>query len=149
MFIVIVIGSVVIVAQTPVNGTWTADIRTGKHDDGDWNGNSYNYSDLQGLTREQAQNGKVNFRLVREAGTIECEGTFTNGLGSGTFTFTPDAGFIGAMKTRGFDFERSSSKHDNDPEERLFAAATLNVTTALCRRSELGKFWQAGCRGSL
>jgi len=110
------------------------------------NGSSYKYSDLQGLSRQQALgSGAVRFSLVREAGTIECEGTFTDGKGAGTFRFTPNAQFISAMKTRGFDFEKNSSvrfeknssmrKDDDDDEsdasERLFAAATLNVTTAL------------------
>ena len=148
MFIVIVIGSVVIVAQTAVTGTWTADTRTGKEDKEDTgkihlsferrtenghnqNGQSYSYDDIKGLTRDRAENGKVSFRLVREAGTVECEGSFVNGKGSGTFTFTPDAGYVGAMKARGFDFERSASKHDDGIEGKLLSAALLNVTTAL------------------
>ena len=165
MFIVIVIGHIVIVAQNTVTGTWTANTSKYKpakgdkdnDDDHNWNdeqdrddpnkihisferrtangrnqnGSSYNYNDFQGLTRKQAQNGKVNFRLVREAGTVECEGSFINGKGSGTFAFTPDAAFVGAMKARGFDFEKSDSKHDQDPSERLMSAAFINVTTAL------------------
>lgn len=167
MFIIIVIGHVVIVAQNRVTGTWTANIRNDKpakvdkdkDDDNDnWsdkndrddpnnihisfvrrtdngrnqNSNSFQYEDLQGLTKEQTQNGKVNFRLVREAGTIVCEGSFVDGKGSGTFTFTPDQGFITAMSSRGFDFEKQSSKHDDqDPAERLMTAALVNVTTAL------------------
>lgn len=97
------------------------------------NGSSYAYSDLEGLTREQAERGgRVSFRLVREAGIIECEGTFTNGRGSGTFTFTGNQKFVDAMKARGFDFEKSSSeKHHDSTVDRLFGAATLNVTTAI------------------
>ncbi|HVF42314.1 MAG TPA: hypothetical protein VM936_04855 [Pyrinomonadaceae bacterium] len=98
-------------------------------------GSNYDYSELQGLTREQAERGgAVRFSLVREAGTIECEGSFTNGKGSGTFRFTPNAGFVSAMKARGFDFEKEDGRmfgDDRDRENRLFAAATLNVTTAL------------------
>ena len=166
MFIVIVIGNVVIVAQNTVTGTWTANIRNDKpvkvdknkdDDDDNWNdkqdrddpnkihisferrtangrnqnGSSYNYSDLQGLSKEQTQNGKVNFRLVREAGTVDCEGTFVDGKGSGTFTFTPDQGFVAAMRSRGFDFEKQTGKHDQDPVERLMSAAFVNVTVAL------------------
>lgn len=142
--IVIVIGSYVIVAQTAISGEWRADSKQEK--DGkiylsferrtarggrNQNGSNYEYSDLEGLSRDQSQNGKVSFRLVREAGTIECEGTFTDGNGSGTFRFTPNRGFVDAMKSRGFDFEKSAAKHDGDLEERLFAAATLNVTTKL------------------
>lgn len=150
LFIVIVIGNVVIVAQEAVTGTWKADVRSEKDDKENvgkihlsftrrtengrnQNGSSFAYSDLQGLSREQAmQGGKVTFRLVREAGTIDCEGTFADGRGTGTFTFTPDRSFVGAMKAKGFDFEKESIKHGNDDvSEHLMSAAFLNVTTAL------------------
>jgi hypothetical protein len=97
-------------------------------------GQTFDFSELQGLTREQAQgSGPVRFALVREAGRVDLEGSFQNGKGSGTFTFTPDSSFLGAMKSRGFDFENISMR-DGDrgqPEDKLFAAAMLNVTTAL------------------
>jgi hypothetical protein len=147
LFIVIVIGSYVIVAQAPITGTWTANSRnekdtnkinlsferqgangSGRHQVGE----TFDYSDLQGLTREQAQNGRVSFRLVREAGTIACEGTFADGKGSGTFTFTPNQGFVDGMRSRGFDYAKSTSKNgDSDMSDRLFTATALNVTTAL------------------
>jgi hypothetical protein len=97
------------------------------------NGSTFEYSDFQGLSREQAlAGGAVRFSLVREAGTIECEGTFQNGKGSGTFRFTPNAQYVSAMKSRGFDFEAAdgSGKKRSDLNERLFAATTINVTTA-------------------
>ena len=146
--IVIVIGKIVIVAQAPVTGTWTADTRNGKEDKAEnagkihlsferrtehgrnQNGSSYALDDLQGLIREQTRDGKVNFRLVREAGTIECEGSFTNGQGSGTFRFTPNQSYVDAMRSRGFDFEKLS-KHDDGDGDRLLSAALINVTTAL------------------
>lgn len=142
--IIFVIGSYVIVAQSVVTGDWkanTKDEKDGKihisferrtENGKNQHGTSYLYDDLQGLTREQTQNGRVNFRLVREAGTIECEGSFTDGRGSGTFRFTPNSSFVDAMRSRGFDFEKSSSsKHETSLDERLFSAATLDVTTAL------------------
>ena len=95
-------------------------------------GQSFEFSDLQGLTREQALNGgPVSFSLVREAGRIDLEGSFQNGKGSGTFRFTGNPSFISAMKSRGFDFESNPDDEDRDSESRLFAATTLNVTTAL------------------
>jgi hypothetical protein len=97
-------------------------------------GQTYDFADLQGITREQAQgSGPVRFVLVREAGRVELEGSFQSGRGSGTFTFTPDRGFLGAMKSRGFDFETISMRDDHrgEPLDKLFAAAMLNVTTAL------------------
>ncbi|HEY6047049.1 MAG TPA: hypothetical protein VIU65_10630, partial [Pyrinomonadaceae bacterium] len=96
-------------------------------------GHTFAFSELQGLTREQVERGgPVSFSLVREAGTIACEGSFQNGRGTGTFRFTANASFISAMKSRGFDFEKSSRwEHGDGPENRLFSAAALNVTTAL------------------
>src|ERR1041384_1161627 len=133
------------IAQSTMTGEWTATVSTkdpskiqlnlerrtdksGRHQ----MGQSFEFSDLQGLTREQAlSGGTVNFSIVREAGRVDMEGTFQNGKGSGTFRFTGNAGFVSAMKSRGFDFEQSSNTDDRDSEDRLFAATMLNVTTAL------------------
>jgi hypothetical protein len=128
------------VSHTVLTGEWTASIeaksdkiylkferRTGRNGRGTYD-HTYNFSELQGLTREQALgSGPVRFSLVREAGRIDCEGSFQNGEGSGTFRFTGDLGFVSAMKSRGFDFGEPRSDHEN----RLFTATTLNVTTAL------------------
>lgn len=148
LFIVIVIGSYVIVAQDVITGEWKSESWSSKKDrDNDGkihlsferrnehgrnnHGSSFDFSELQGLTREQAQNGRVNFRLVREAGTVECEGMFVDGKGSGTFRFAPNAGYINAMRSRGFDFEKSSHKQTNNVSDRLLSATLINVTTAL------------------
>ena len=142
------------VAQNVKTGVWTASMankdsgkETGKDankihlnferrsDKGGRNqmGQSYDFADLQGLSREQVlAGGPVKFSLVREAGRIDCEGSFQNGKGSGTFSFSGNQSFVLAMKSRGFDFEEDSSPNGGrDPEDRLFAATTLNVTTAL------------------
>ena len=133
-----------VVAQNEMTGEWTASVSkesgqinlqferrrdgSGRHQ----MGQTYQFSELQGLTREQAlSGGPVKFSLVREAGRIDCEGNFQNGKGSGTFRFTADPGFISAMKSRGFNFESRSTDDDDHSEDRLFAATTLNVTTAL------------------
>ena len=145
-FVVIVVGNYVIVAQTTLTGDWKANINSGKSDKlylsferrtekggHSQNGSTYDFTDLRNLSVEQARgSGAVKFSLVREAGTIDCEGSFNNGKGAGTFRFTSNPQFVTAMKTRGFDFEADSSGgRKKDLEERLFAAATLNVTTAL------------------
>ncbi len=150
-FIVIVIGSVVISAQTPVTGQWKASVRTSDDKPEKQNkiqlsferttekggrnqhGSSFDYADLQGLTRDQVlRGGAVRFSIVREAGTIESEGTFADGKGSGTFRFTPNGQFVSAMKSRGFDFDKPSRHNrENEAENRLFSAAMINVTTAL------------------
>jgi hypothetical protein len=148
--IVVVIGNYVIVAQNTLTGECRADVRTEKSEKADKIQLSFNretsrggknnmsssfaYSDLKGLTREQAlAGGQIRFGLEREAGTILCDANFVNGKGTGTFTFTPNQSFADAMKARGFDFSENKGK-DNEEDNtinRLFAATTLNVTTAL------------------
>jgi hypothetical protein len=145
-FIIIVIGKYVIVAQSPITGDWKADARPEKLEKNgkihisferktenghNQNGNSYSFDELSGLSREQTQNGRVSFSIVREAGTVECEGTFTNGKGLGTFRFVPNQSFFSGMKSRGFDFEKSERKHEDGFENRILSAALLNITTAL------------------
>jgi hypothetical protein len=142
--VVLVTGSNSAPAQAVLTGEWTASTKTDEPDEihlsferrtagGGRNqmGTDYAYSDLQGLSRERAlAGGPVKFSLVREAGTVECEGSFQNGRGSGTFRFTGNPSFVSSMKARGFDFEKAVH-HGQSFEEKLFAAATLNVTTAL------------------
>lgn len=144
VFIVIVIGNYVIVAQTGVSGDWRAEYKAEKADKIQLNfsrksengknqmGSSYDVKDLQGLSLSQitSADSSVRFTLVREAGNIECEGKFTNGRGNGTFRFVPNMQFVSDMKSRGFDFEKEM-RGESSLEEKLFAAATLNVTTVL------------------
>jgi hypothetical protein len=142
-FVIFVLGSYVIVAQNVITGDWRGDTKDENPDKIQLNfeirtekggrnnhGSSFAYSDLQGLSRDQAQNGKVSFSLAREAGTIQCEGTFTAGKGAGTFRFTPNYAFADAMKSRGSDFAKPSKHGQVDLDMRLFTATTLNVTTA-------------------
>jgi len=153
-FIIFVVGSYVISAQSVVSGDWTATTRTDepgkinlsferrRSGGNSQQGSTFDLADLQGLSAGQTQNGKVSFRIVRESGTIDCDGAFVNGKGSGTFRFTPDMSYVSAMKSRGFDFEKSSGRqHGGDLEERLFAATTIGVTTAFAddlRSANLG-----------
>ena len=80
-------------AQSQLTGTWAASVDKDKDNKIHLNlernskshrnqmGQTFDFADLQGLTREQAMNGgSVNFSLVREAGRIDCQGTFQNGL---------------------------------------------------------------------
>jgi hypothetical protein len=159
---VLAAGTRAALAQDTLTGTWTATVgdkfadKSEEKSDWKWDkkadglhlslerrserggrnqmGQTYVFADLQGITREQAlAGGPVRFALVREAGRVELEGSFRDGRGSGTFNFTPDRGFLGAMKNRGFDFETISMRDGErgEPEDKLFAAAMLNVTTAL------------------
>ena len=137
-----------VLAQTTTTGEWKATLvkdnskvnlsleRRTERGGRSQHGQTYEFTDFQGLSRETAlSGGPVKFSLVREAGRIDLEGSFQNGKGSGTFTFTGNPSFVSAMKSRGFDFEERSGNRDDarerDGEERLFAATTLNVTTAL------------------
>lgn len=135
-----------VTAQSTISGEWTAHLsskdtklqlnmeRRSTKAGRNQMGQSYEFSEFQGLSREQVQaGGPANFSLVREAGRIDCEGSFQNGKGSGTFRFTGNAAFVSAMKSRGFDFDEEANANDDDHrgENRLFAATTLNVTTAL------------------
>lgn len=128
--------------QDTHTGEWTASVsdsgkihlnfgRFNESSDRNQIGQTYEFSDLQGLTREQAlAGGPVKFSLVREAGRIDCDGSFQNGKGSGRYTFAGNSNFISAMKSRGFDFE-ADSMHGRHRENRLFSATALNITTAL------------------
>ena len=144
-FVFLIAGSSA-VAQTVLTGDWKASLDNSpdkislssehRTDRGGRSqmGQTYDFADLQGLSREQASGGgAVKFSLVREAGRVDCEGSFQNGRGSGTFRFTGNQGFVSAMKSRGFDFEKNSSTREDgrETEDRLFAATALNVTTAL------------------
>ncbi|MDQ3818978.1 MAG: hypothetical protein M3362_15060, partial [Acidobacteriota bacterium] len=119
--------------QESITGEWTAELSKDKADrvqltlsrwssDGHSSmGNDFSLADLQGLTREQMSAAKsdVRFRLVREAGTFEFEGTFQQGKGKGSWTLLPSQSFIGDMRVRGFDLNR----------EKLLASAMLDVRT--------------------
>jgi beta-lactamase regulating signal transducer with metallopeptidase domain len=48
-------------------------------------------------------NGPVQFSLPRDAGTFTVEGVIRNGVGAGTFTFTPSATFAVELVKRGFE----------------------------------------------
>ena len=131
-------------AQTPITGTWKGSlveenskinlkfVRPRENSREHQLGQTFELAEV-GLTREQVLNGgPVKFSLVREAGTIECEGSFQNGKGSGTFRFTGNPTFVAGMKSRGFDFEKDPpAKEHGGFEETLFTATALNVTTAL------------------
>lgn len=119
--------------QDSITGEWLAELSRKNADEVQFtvirrsaNGGQHNSSngidlgELQGLTRQQAVGAKtdVNFRLVREAGTFHCEGTFREGKGAGHWTLTPNQSFVSAMQSRGYD--RLS-------EDDLFSAALFDI----------------------
>lgn len=143
-FIVIVFGSYVISAQGEISGTWTSKIsekdpdriqinfkRTSDADRNYSNGSSFDINDLQGISRNGLENGGGSFRIVRDAGSIELNGSFEDGKGSGTYRFVPDHGYAQQMKARGFDFAKPAKDGTSKYAERMFTAAMLDVSVAL------------------
>ena len=155
--IILIFGSYTINAQITVTGNWRAEIKPNNSDKIDLSlernpekggrkreERNYSFDELQGLSLEQVfgtSDATVNFRLIREAGTIECSGNFENGVGAGDFRFTANQRFIKAMRERGFDFEEIPVANDGDePANTLFAATTLNLTAAFVDDLKLMNF---------
>lgn len=93
--------------------------RTGS-DNFSMNSDNMPLSELQGLTADAISSIKtnVNFNIVREAGTFQCEGFFSNGKGTGLWTFVPNEKFISTMQARGY----------NLTDENVYRSATHNLT---------------------
>src|SRR4029077_1953692 len=87
---------------------------------------------LRGLNIAQAagSSSAVNFQIVRDAGTLNCEGWFKNGNGSGHFTFTPNQNFANEMRSLGYQ---------NMTDETLFWMAVHDISMQFIRElSALG-----------
>ena len=121
-------------AQEKLTGEWIADFSRKNPDEvqfttihrtarGGMNnsGDGILLSQLQGLTREQAFGAKtdVTFRIVREAGTFDCEGFFKQGKGAGFWSLTPNPAFIAGMRERGYA---------NLSTEDLYHSARFDIT---------------------
>lgn len=59
---------------------------------------------LEGLTATQLEGagGPVQFRITRDAGTLQFEGVLRNRVAAGTFSFSPNPTFPDALAKRGF-----------------------------------------------
>ncbi|HKQ53191.1 MAG TPA: hypothetical protein VJT74_12535, partial [Pyrinomonadaceae bacterium] len=105
--------------QASYTGQWLVEFRTGdervqfslryhRDADGSYNSNtSFRIApdQLRGLTREQAMSSAgttVNFQLVRDAGTFNCEGWFKDGNGAGHFVFSANPSFANELKRQGY-----------------------------------------------
>jgi len=57
---------------------------------------------LRGLTESVfgSSGTKVEFDVIRDAGTFHCEGWFADGKGSGHYTFNPNGGFVAELVKR-------------------------------------------------
>ena len=94
------------------------------------NGNTMRLGDFRGLSavnRNAAGEVPAQFQLVRDAGTFDFNGTFSDGDGVGRFTFTPDAAYGG--KLRGIGVAVDSDLTD----ERLFSLALHDVSADFIR----------------
>jgi len=120
-------------AQSSITGEWIAEfsrknpdevqftiIRRGERRGQHTSSDGIPLTELQGLTREQAfgPRAEVNFRIVREAGTFQCEGFFKEGRGAGQWSLTINQNFVSAMRAHGYN---------NLSEDDLFTAAVVNV----------------------
>jgi hypothetical protein len=97
------------ISQNNIHGRWKAIRIDGeininmrivqKREFGDWQySRTFQESEFEGLVL-----GKdVNFRLVREAGTLSFDGDLSEEGGSGSFTFYPSLEFEGFLDEKGF-----------------------------------------------
>jgi hypothetical protein len=86
------------------------------------NSSSFPVKGFLGLSRVQMDSPEgvmVRFQMVRDAGTLACEGYFKRGNGAGTFTFSQDPNFISEMRKMAY-----TGLHP----EMLFAMAAHNVS---------------------
>jgi hypothetical protein len=133
-FVVIVFGNYVIIAQSGISGEWKSRTseknpdqinisfdRSTEKGRNNFTGMTFKIGEEPGLAGLTTQNGPVRFSLVREAGSVEGEGTITNGKGTGTYRFVPSAQYRSAMQSRGFEFD----------DEKQFGAAILDVKVGL------------------
>jgi len=90
-----------------------------------YNNTSFNIdpAELRGLTQPQmmSSGGQVQFQIVRDAGTLNCEGWFKDGRGSGHFVFSANPAFAGELKRRGYA---------SPDESQQFSLAIHNVGLA-------------------
>jgi hypothetical protein len=80
-------------------------------------------TDLRGLDWTGTAKHDVHFTIVRDAGTIECQGFVQDQRGAGLFTFKPNTQYAPEMQKLGFTFN----------EEELFSAATFDISFEFAR----------------
>jgi hypothetical protein len=154
LLLTLVVSLCATAAFAELEGAWTAsaedqrpdrlymNITRGVHNN---MGNTMRLADFADLTRAQidaATMTPVQFRMQREAGTIAFEGTFRRGKGAGQFTFTPNRGYIDAVRALGvpFDLEQHSRKREHGEEDDLFTLALHDVSTAFIKTMQAEGF---------
>ncbi|HTW85567.1 MAG TPA: hypothetical protein VMD91_15965 [Candidatus Sulfotelmatobacter sp.] len=120
-----------VLAAQQVSGDWSVHERPGPParlalrldtDDADFSSDRYAPADL-GLSLHEldAPGHHVTFTINRDAGRFACDGWVGGGSGAGTFTFTPNPGYLDALRQRGLA---------PPSDERLFSAASLDLSLA-------------------
>jgi hypothetical protein len=86
---------------------------------------------LQGLTVAQLQSAgaPARFRLVRDAGSLDCDGIFRQGRGTGDCRFVPAAGFAQQLARRGI-----ASPTEDQQFQLALHGAELGVADELIRQ---------------
>jgi hypothetical protein len=122
-------------AQTQSRGTWTAEPSDKHPDQLQFNiyrqskhsqfGNNMPISDFRGLDSAaiNGANTPVKFQLVRDAGTVQFDGTFNKGLGHGEFNFAASQEYLSAMKQMGY----------SEADSKAFELALLDVSRAYAK----------------
>jgi hypothetical protein len=100
----------------------------------DHNQNSHpvDRSEFTGLTSAQMNanaDTPVDFRMIREAGTLHFTGTFEHGDGVGRFTFEPNPAYAAALRSFGV------AASDLD-DERLFSLAVHDVSSSFIKEMQ-------------
>lgn len=81
-------------------------------------------ADLQGLQWPATGKQDVSFKIVRDAGTIDCNGFLSGTEGAGLFTFKPNSGYGREMAALGFS---------GVTDEKQFAFALHDVSLRFAR----------------
>lgn len=95
------------------------------------NGNTITFDRSELKSASLSSSGPVRFTVTREPGTFQFDGTANAGQATGRFTFTPNYGFIDAMRSRGFEVVGKSGSDESNTEESLYVAALFNISTRL------------------
>jgi hypothetical protein len=138
---VLVVASVVLSLSSAafaddIKGTWSAESESSgwiqlnlsrKHSHND---DKYPLTAFEALSEVQvnaATQTAVQFRLRREAGTLNFEGLFKEREGAGHFTFLPNRQFSATLRALGV--EPSRKKHMSDEDDMLYHFAVQDVSS--------------------
>lgn len=135
-FIIIIIGNIVIIAQS-AEGVWKGRVkpdssgeinlsfsRSSEKGGKNWFGTDFKFDEIDGLSAAEVNaNRSVNFSIKREAGTIDCTGSFNENRGSGTFKFAANSNFVSSLESLGY----------RPDLEDLFASVSLDITESFAR----------------